>query len=217
MSSFSNKNACEYAISNIEYIKEQIETAILSDGFERSKYFAYKALASIEKTKSNFDECGCDGTIESLKNAAFDLKLATKAPTSEVSKKSLHAALDNTLIGIKILQVFEKDYASIQGSDILVMNTQEALEKQTDIFLPQHGDLKEKVHNCLLGFESSLEKVVTDVDCKEALQFITKIHVEASETLLNTELSEAKKQYHNRVRTITKEALSELGDCSDSE
>ncbi|NAY90334.1 hypothetical protein GTQ34_00245 [Muricauda sp. JGD-17] len=214
MSSFTNKNACEYATSNIEYIKEQIEAAILANSFDKSKYFVYKALSSIEKTRSNFMECGCDGTIVSLEKTASDLKLATKAPTAEISKKSLHAALDNTLIGMKILQVFEQEYASIYGTDILVMNTKEALQHTNDLPLPQQGNLRKKVHNCLLGFESSLEKVVTDVECNEAVEFITKIHDEASVTLLDTNLSEAKKQYHQRVRTIAKDALSDLGDCN---
>ncbi|MEZ4809276.1 MAG: hypothetical protein R2819_02850 [Allomuricauda sp.] len=214
MSSFNNRNACEYAISNIEYIKGQIEAAIIADDFEVSKHFAYKALNGIEKTKGNFLDCGCDGTIASLENVLADLKKATKAPSRETSKKSLHAAWDNTIIGIKILRVFEQDFSSAYNNDVLVMNTKDALESQNGIFLPQQGLLKEQVHNCLLGFESSLDKVVNDVECKEAHEFISKIHQEATLSLLDTELSEAKKQYHQRVRAIAQDALSKLGDCA---
>ncbi len=216
MSSFSHKNACDYAISNIEYIQEQIEAALRTDDFEKSKYFAYKALNSIEKTQPNFSDCGCDGTIACLKDTAVMLKNATKASTFENSKEFLSKAFDNTQMGLKILKVFDQDSASIQSSDILQMNTREAFEKQDEFLLPhQQGIPMGKLHKCLLGFESSLEKVVTDVECREAHKFISNIHQEASETLLNTELSEAKKQYHQRVRIITKNALTELDDCNE--
>lgn len=214
MSSFTKKNACDYAVSNIEYIQEQVASALTADDFEKSKYLAYKALNSIEKTQPNFTDCGCDGTIACLKDTAVMLKKATKASSFEDSKKFLHLALDNIQMGLKILEVFDHDYASIQSSDILVMNTREAFEQHNELPMPKHGNLKDKVHNCLLGFESSLEKVVTDVECNEALEFIDNIHKEATEMLLNTELSEAKKQYHQRVRMITKHALLELGDCN---
>lgn len=214
MSSFTYRNACEYAVSNMEYIKEQIEKAVVADDFEMSKHFAYRALNSIEKTKGNFLDCGCDGAIASLENTLSDLKKATKSESLGASKKFLHTALDNTVIGVKVLRVFEQEFSSDYNNDVLVMNTKEALESQNGIFLPQQGLLRKQVHNCLLGFESSLDKVVSDVECNEAQRFISKIHKEATLTLLDTELSEAKKQYHQRVRTITQDALKKLGDCT---
>ena len=134
-------------------------------------------------------DCGCDGAIASLENVLIDLKQATKAPSRETSKKLLHNAWDNTIIGIKILRVFEQDFSSAYNNDVLVMNTKDALKSQNGIFLPQQGVLREQVHNCLLGFESSLDKVVSGVECKEAHEFITKINQEATLTLLDTELS----------------------------
>ncbi|RDY60930.1 hypothetical protein DX873_01770 [Flagellimonas nanhaiensis] len=213
MSSFTNRNACEYATSNIEYIKEQIESAISASGFEKSKHFAYKALNGIEKTRSNFLDCGCDGAIESLENALSELKTATKAPSFMASRTPLHNALENIIIGHKVLRVFEQEFSSTYNNDILVMNTKEALENQDGILLPQEGLLNKQVHNCLLGFESSLDKVVTDVECDEALDFISRIHNDATLHLMDTELSEPKKKYHQRVRIITKEALAKLGNC----
>lgn len=213
LSSFINRNACEYAYSNIEYIKTELEKAIVAEDPEMGKYHAFKALNSIEKTKSNFLDCGCEGTIESLENALSHLKSATSAPSYEDSKEWLHLALENIMIGIRVLRVFEQEISSDYGDNVLVLNTRDAIENQAGIILPQ-GNLKEVVHNCLLGFETSLDKVVKEVECHEAHKFISKIHDETQLTLLNTDLSVAKKQYHQRVKTLTQDALEKLGECS---
>lgn len=215
LSSFISHNACEYANSNLDYIKDKTQAAIVADNFEQSKYLAYKALNSIEKTRSNFVECGCDGAIESLEAALFYLKDATKASSFSASKKLLHTALENMEISGKVLKIFEEESVSTYGNDVLFLNTTEALKQQGGVVLSDANPIKKQVHNCLLGFESSLDKVVTGVECNEAYQFISKIHEEASETLLNTELSEHKKQYHHRVQTITMGALQRLGECSE--
>ena len=214
MSSFTVRNACEYASSNLEYIKSKIQSAIVTNDLKMSKYHAYKALNGIEKTRTNFEDCGCEGTIESLESATTELKQATKAETLEDAKRSLHLALESTLIGMKVLRIFEQEVASTYGNDILVLNTKDALNDQDGIFLTPTHTIKEQVHSCLLGFESSLDKVVNEVNCDEAQRFINNIYEEARLVLLNTELSEHKKQYHQRVKTLAQEALDRLGECN---
>ncbi|WP_156102173.1 hypothetical protein [Muricauda sp. MAR_2010_75] len=214
MSSFTVRNACEYASSNLEYIKSKIQSAIVTNDLKMSKYHAYKALNGIEKTRTNFEDCGCEGTIESLESATTELKQATKAETLEDAKRSLHLALESTLIGMKVLRIFEQEVASTYGNDILVLNTKDALNDQDGIFLTPTHTIKEQVHSCLLGFESSLDKVVNEVNCDEAHRFINNIYEEARLVLLNTELSEHKKQYHQRVKTLAQEALDRLGECN---
>ncbi len=214
MSSFTVRNACEYASSNLEYIKSKIEAAVVAKDLQMSKYHAYKALNGIEKTKANFVDCGCEGTIESLESATYELKQATRAETLEASKKSLHLALESTLIGVKVLRIFEQEVTSTYGNDILVLNTKDALNDQDGMFLTPTHTVREQVHSCLLGFESSLDKVVNEVECEEAHRFISNIYEEARLVLLNTELSEHKKQYHQRVKTLAQEALVRLGECT---
>lgn len=214
MSSFTPRNACEYANSNIEYIKSQMQSAVVADNFEMSKYFAYKALNGIEKTKFNFIDCGCKGTIESLEKALSYLKKSTKAESFRDAKMFLHMALESTTIGINVLKEFEEDFSSVYSNNILVLNTKDVVEHQNEGHMPQGNLLRKHVHNCLLGFETSLDKVVNEVPCEEANVFISKIHEEARLKLLNTELSEPKKQYHQRVKTIAHDALLRLGDCS---
>ena len=118
-----------------------------------------------------------------------------------------------TIIGIKVLKDFEKETSSVYGSNVLVMNTSDVLDFDDGMMLTQGSTVKKQVHQCLLGFESSLNKVVSDVDCEDARRFITNIYEESRLILLNTKLSQHKKEYHQRVKTLTKEALAELENC----
>lgn len=215
MASFSSPaNACQYASSNLEYIKSKIEEAVVSNDLNMAKYHAYKALNGIEKTKNNFLDCGCEGAIKSLETTLTHLKKATKADVLPKSKTALHRALESTTIGINVLYEFGQQTTSDYGSNVLVLNTKDVLNFQNGMLLTQGSAVKKQVHECLLSFESSLDKVVSDVDCEEAERFINNIHEEARLTLLNTNLSQHKKEYHQRVKNLTKEALENLGDCN---
>ena len=215
MASFSAPaNACQYASSNFEYIKSKIEEAVAASDLKMAKYHAYKALNGIEKTKNNFLDCGCEGAIASLETTRSHLKKATKASVYQKSNTALYRALESTMIGINVLEEFEQQTSSDYGSNVLVMNTTDVLDFQNGMLLTQGSAVKKQVHQCLLSFESSLDKVVSDVNCEEAERFINNIHEEARLTLLNTNLSQHKKEYHQRVKTLTKEALEKLGDCN---
>lgn len=179
-----------------------------------ARYHAYKALNSIEKTRSNFLDCGCDGTIESLEKSLSHLKSATKSDNYRHSKTDLHRALENVMIGEKVLRIFEEETNSSYGNNVLVLNTKQALETENAILLTQGKAIKQQVHNCLLSFETSLDKVVTDVDCPDAQRFITNIYEESRLILLNTELSPHKKEYHQRVKTLSESALNRLKNCN---
>ena len=213
MSSFSVPNACAYASSNLEYIKSNIQEAVMANDLKMAKYYAYKALNGIEKTKGNILDCGCEGTMESLDNALSQLKTATKSDFLEDSKHALRRALENTIIGIKVLKVFERESSSPYGTDFLTMNTKEIQDGSSWLAPPHSGTIKGQVHECLLEFETSLEKVVTDVDCAEARRFVSNIHEESRLMLLNTKLSEYKKQYYQRVKMLSQTALQKIGDC----
>ena len=43
MTAFSTRNACEYANSNLQFIKSEIESAVVSTTLDMAKYHAYKA------------------------------------------------------------------------------------------------------------------------------------------------------------------------------
>lgn len=179
-----------------------------------AKYHAYKALNGIEKTKGNFMDCGCEGAIESLESTLDYLKTATKTGALTKAKPLLHKALERTIIGINVLREFEEETSSDYGSNVLVMNTTDVLDFNNGMMLTQGATIKKQVHQCLLSFESSLDKVVSDVDCEDARRFVTNIYEEARLTLLNTNLSQHKKEYHQRVKILAKEALESLGNCN---
>ncbi|MCR9225911.1 MAG: hypothetical protein NXH90_00620 [Flavobacteriaceae bacterium] len=215
MASFSTPaNACQYASSNLEYIKSKIEEAVMAKDLNLAKYHAYKALNGIEKTKGNFMDCGCEGAIESLESTLDYLKTATKTGALTKAKPLLHKALERTIIGINVLREFEEETSSDYGSNVLVMNTTDVLDFNNGMMLTQGATIKKQVHQCLLSFESSLDKVVSDVDCEDARRFVTNIYEEARLTLLNTNLSQHKKEYHQRVKILAKEALESLGNCN---
>ncbi|MGB5357184.1 MAG: hypothetical protein WBN11_10875, partial [Eudoraea sp.] len=54
-----NDKACDYAASNIEFIRTQTVLAIKAKEVKTSRYYAYKALNAIEKSKIQLTECGC--------------------------------------------------------------------------------------------------------------------------------------------------------------
>ncbi len=213
MASFKTPNACEYANSNLEYIKDQTETAISAPELPIAKYHAYKAISGIEKTRSNFEACGCKEAITSLDNVMSNLKEATKADSDSRSKKALQKALKNTLIGIKELEAFGLAAGEAYGDNMLVLNTRAVLDAQGGVLLPEGKLLEQKVHNGLKNFETSIDKVVRELECKEARKFIKKTYDNAHIQLLNTNLTKPKKIYHQRVKTITKNALARLKDC----
>ncbi|MHA7864383.1 hypothetical protein [Flagellimonas marinaquae] len=215
MTSFTKPaNACQYASSNLEYIKSKIQDAIKEDALPMAKYHAYKALNGIEKTRENFLDCGCEGALESLENTLSHLKAATKSSDLKKSKSALHKALETATIGGNVLNSFAQETSSEYGSNVLVLNTKNVIDFQDGSLLTQGSTVKKQVHQCLLGFESSLDKVVAEVECNEAHRFITNIYEESRLILLNTELSQHKKEYHQRVKTLTQEALQQLGDCN---
>ena len=120
MTSFTKPaNACQYASSNLEYIKSKIQDAIKEDALPMAKYHAYKALNGIEKTRENFLDCGCEGALESLENTLSHLKAATKSSDLKKSKSALHKALETATIGGNVLNSFAQETSSEYGSNVL--------------------------------------------------------------------------------------------------
>lgn len=214
MGSTRESNACEYANSNMEYIKDQTETAISASELQIIKYYAYKAISGIEKTRSNFAACGCKEAIETLDKVLGNLKTAAKADTHTSSKKALQKALENTLKGMQELEDFGLNANDVYGDNMLVLNTKEVLDAQGGILLPEGKQLEQQIHNGLKNFEASIDKIVAQLDCKEARKFIKQKYDNASMILLNTELTKPKKIYHQRVKTISKNALGRLENCN---
>ena len=212
MASFATLNACAFANQHTVFIKSQTQLAIEASDLEKAKYYAYKALKGINKTRSNYKNCGCKPALVNISQAEQNLREATKAKSFDDSKTFLQIALKSTLTSIDALEEFEEDN-SHYGDDVLVLNTKQVIEDQGGVLLPKSKQLKETMDNSLMDFEKSLENIVQHVECADAFSFISKIHDKTKNKLSDPSLSDAKKYYNGRVKEITYNALITLEGC----
>ena len=205
--------ACAYAGSNIGYIKSQTQKAIAADDINTSRYFAYKALNAIEKSRQQFEDCNCDYANKNIFESLDNLKKATRVSSLNGTKILLKRALDNVMGSEEALQKHDELHGSQYASDVLAMNTKGAEEDKMAMKQPEGPALRKQIDQSLLNYENSLEKVVNSVDCKDAYAFAHRIYRHCEEELLNPELTEAKKYYNLRTKQITEKALEKLKKC----
>ncbi|MRI02023.1 hypothetical protein GH721_15875 [Kriegella sp. EG-1] len=212
-SSFEISEECEYAGSNMGYVKSQTQKAITASNVNESHFMAYKALNALEKSQKLFDDCGCSDAFDYMKEALNQLKLATKSATLEETRLLLNESLENTIASIEAIEDHENHKGSY-GTDVLVMNT---VDSEDIIHTPKASDktydFKQKIDISLISYEASLQTVVETVNCKEAYAFAMRIYNHCEAQLLKENLSEGKKYYNLRTKAITKEALDQIGDC----
>ncbi|NAS11207.1 hypothetical protein [Poritiphilus flavus] len=213
LSSFSFNKACDYAGSNIGYVRSQTEKALEAKDINTSRFYAYKALNAIEKSKKQFEECGCKQMINSIYESLDNLKKATRVSSLNGTKLLLTRALDNALTSLEALEEHDELHDSPYDSQLLAMNTVES-EKKKNAFVELNGKkLEDKIDESLKNFEASLENVVNSVDCKEAYVFTNRIYKHCELQLLKQDLSEAKKYYNLRTKEIAEAALVKLEAC----
>ncbi|MCM4165751.1 MULTISPECIES: hypothetical protein [unclassified Arenibacter] len=214
LTSFKGNQACEYAGSNIGYIQSQTEKALATEDINMSKYFAYKALNAIVKSKSQLEDCGCEHAIGLIHESAINLTNATGATSMPSVKILLKKALDNTLGGLEALNDHDS-HNSRYNNDVLAMNTKTSMaEKELHDPLDKNS-LETKVDIALEKFRKSLDKVVETVDCKEAKSFTQNVYRNCEKELMKPDLSEGKKYYNLKTKEIAANALKKLGNCQD--
>lgn len=211
-SSFKNNKACEYAGSNLAYIQSQTEKAISTEDINMSKYFAYKALNAIVKSKSQLEDCGCEHAMELIHESSLNLTNATKAISMPSAKILLEKALDNATGSLEALDEHDS-HDSRYNNNVLAMNTKTAIAAKKSEKLMDNKTLENKVDIALAKFKESLDKVVESVDCAEALAYTQNVFNICEQQLLNPRLSEGKKYYNLRTKEIASKALERLGDC----
>jgi hypothetical protein len=211
-SSFKVDKACEYAGSNINFVKTQTEKAIAVDNINQARYFAYKALNAIEKTKNQLMECGCEYATENITEGLSNLKLAIKATSLNSTRILLSRALENTIGSLESLAEHEL-HDSKYGSNLLAMNTVVTKKEKISRKKPAKADLERTIDLSLEKYKVSLTKIVDSVDCKEARAFAENIYLHCEQQLLLPNLSEGKKYYNLRTKDITADALERLNGC----
>ncbi|WP_299160939.1 hypothetical protein [uncultured Eudoraea sp.] len=214
MSSFDMTKACEYAGSNIGYIKSQTERALAAEDLNSSRFFAYKALNAIEKSKEQIEACGCDYAKESIYEGLDNLKKATRVSSLNSAKILLTRALDNSLGSLEAIREHDEHGESLYDNDMLAMNTKTAEKEKLSMVMPVGKELERKIDLSLVNYQNSLNEVVNSVECKEAYEFASKIYAHCEQELLKPKLTEAKKYYNLRTKQITALALDKLKDCN---
>ncbi|MDX1767478.1 MAG: hypothetical protein R3294_05460 [Arenibacter troitsensis] len=213
-SSFRSNKACEYAGSNIGYIQSQTEKAIATEDINMSKYFAYKALNAIVKSKSQLEDCGCEHAMELLHESSTNLTNATKATSMPSVKILLKKALDNASGSMEALDEHDS-HNSKYNNDVLAMNTKTSIAEKDSQKPMDKNNMLIKVDIALEKFKASLDKVVESVDCKEAKAFTQNVYDICEQQLLKPNLSEGKKYYNLKTKEIAANALKKLSSCKN--
>ena len=186
-------NACDYAGSNIDYIKSQTEKALAAENLNQTRYFAYKALNAIEKSKQQLEECGCEYAFKSILEGLENLKKATRVSSLAGTRILLNRALENTMGSLDALEQHDELHRSKYASDVLAMNTKEINTQRLNALQPSGPVLEKKIDKFLEAYKTSLNKVVQSVDCREAYEYARKVYEHCEDQLLNVKLTEAKK------------------------
>jgi hypothetical protein len=210
-----NSKACDYAGSNISYIKTHTQKAIDADKLNMVHYYAYKALNAIDKSKTQFEDCGCEYAQQSIEEGKNYLKKAIKATTLLSSRMLLEKSLENTLGSEEALQDHTEIHTSEYGNDVLAVNTVDE-NPAASKFKPIEGKaLEEKIDASLLRFENSIKKVIETVECEEARDYALRIYEHCELELLKINLTAGKRYYNLRTKEIAAKALVDLNDrCS---
>ncbi|NJB72491.1 hypothetical protein GGR42_002982 [Saonia flava] len=211
--SYKNYNACDFAGTNIASVQQQTLKAIEAEELGISKFFAYKAINGIEKSKEQLEACGCDSSKELLYLGLGDLIMATKTDSINTSKSFLTKAFEN--ISQSLREIEKYNSRNSKNPDNLLAINSENIETKLSSVTITNVVLQKKIDSILVTYEESLDKAVQTVNCKEARAMALKIYQECEKELLMPNLTEAKRYYNYRTKEITKNALDQLVRCEN--
>tara|TARA_R110002051_G_scaffold190136_1_gene259216 strand:- start:3742 stop:4440 length:699 start_codon:yes stop_codon:yes gene_type:complete len=215
LSSFNFNKACAYASSNIGYIKGQTELAIKAENINKSRYYAYKALSAIDKSKKQLENCDCEYATKSIGETSENLKNATRATTMASTRILLGKAIQNAEGSLDALNEHEL-HKSKYASDVLAINTKETEQERIAMRLPEQPILHDKIDKSLQSYEKSLTNVVNSLDCEEAYAYAINVFQNCEKQLLRTDMTEAKMYYNLKTKSITERALKKLEACRNN-
>ena len=211
LSSFRTNVDCEYANSNMGFAKSHISAALLTDDINQARFYAYKAVNALEKSKNQLEICGCTFAKASMTENLDALVLATKSTTLEGTRTYLDKSVElinNTMFVLDSHESHNSTYAN----DVLSMNTTTTTKNVINTKDSKTLSLNEKIDLSLAKYKISLEKVVATVNCKEAKAFAQQIFDECEDQLLKPNISEGSKYYNLRTKEITQNALNRIGN-----
>tara|TARA_R110001606_G_scaffold73077_8_gene168441 strand:- start:555 stop:1154 length:600 start_codon:yes stop_codon:yes gene_type:complete len=195
------------------YAKSQITAALSTQDINQARFYAYKALNALEKSKDQLKVCGCTYAKTSVYENIEVLTLATKSTTLEGTISYLNESIeltDNTILVLESHDIHD----SIYSNNELSVNTNSSTEVKTGKKVKFDKNIFENIDISLEKYRVSLDKVVQTVNCKDATAFATRIFNESEAQLLKPNISEGSKYYNLRTKEITQEALNKIGDCA---
>jgi hypothetical protein len=195
------------------FAKSQINQALQTDDINKARFFTYKALNAMEKSKNKLKKCGCTYAKSAMDESLDLLLLASKATTLQGTKIYLSRSMELTSDTMLVLDSHDTHNNSNYSDDVLAMNTSSTPGGKITLKYTIPLSLNEKIDISLERYRSSLDKVVNTVNCKEAKEFAQRIFDECESQLLKANLSEGKKYYNLRTKEITQEALHKIGKC----
>jgi hypothetical protein len=189
--------------------------AIKAENINKSRYYAYKALSAIDKSKKQFENCDCEYATKSIDETSANLKNATRATTLASTRILLGKAIQNAIGSLDALGEHEL-HKSKYASDVLAMNTKETEQEKITMRLPEQSILHDKIDKSLLSYEKSLTKVVNSLECDEAYDYAINVFQNCEKQLLRTDITEAKMYYNLKTKSITEKALKKLEACKNN-
>ena len=149
LSSFTTSEACNYAGSNLNYVKARTEEALATFDINKSRFYTYKAIKVIQTSTNRFSDCGCDDAKINIEESLINLKAATKATSLRGTKILLQEALDQIADALDNLERHEmhdaefsvkkfKINTEIENTITLKENKETELHKQIDASLENY-------------------------------------------------------------------------------
>lgn len=207
--------ACLNAGSLIGSTETHIQNALEADDLNLSRYHAFKALNTIEKSRGQMLDCGCDYAKKHLEQSLDNLKMATRVSSLEGIYILLRRALDNTRAGRDALQGHDASHIDgVYDFDALSM-TAASPDLPSGPSRPKtETQVRQQIDLALKHYEKSLQEVVEDVPCQDALSFLERIYAHCERQLMRDNMTPAKRYYNLRTKELTESALEHFTDCT---
>ena len=206
--------ACLDAGSLIGFIENHVQNALKAEDLNLSRYHAYKALNTLEKSREQMQACGCEYANKHLEQGLENLKMATRVSSLEGTYILLRRALENARAGRDALEEHDASHDGPYDNDVLSMNTADSSPPSGPSRPETEAQLRERIDLSLKSYENSLQEVVEGVPCREALTFVERIYAHCERQLLRDDLTPAKRYYNLRTKDLTETALEQLRGCN---
>lgn len=208
---------CMDAGSMIGFVETHLRNSLEAEELALARYHAYKAINTMEKSRSQFEDCGCDYAKKHIFESLDNLKLATRVNSLEGTRILVRRALNGALAGEEALELHDELHDSPYDSDVLAINTGEQAAPVTFGDDPEAARrIEQKIDESLQAYRESLADVVSGVPCREALEFVQRIYDHCERQLLREDLTSAKRYYNYRTKELTEDALRKLEGCPEN-